>query len=194
MHIIVGLQNKGDEYLKTRHNAGGIVVREITNSKKLESKMDKIFSGNVFSGEIKDEKVKFVLPELFMNNSGVSLKNQSFTPKKLEKLIVLHDDVDIPLGKFKISYGRNSGGHKGVESVIRAVKSKDFVRIRIGICPVTPSGKLKKLESAKIPDFVVGDFKTSELEIIKKISKEVLEALEVLIEEGRPKAMTDFNK
>ena len=193
MHIIVGLQNKGDEYLKTRHNAGGIVVREITNSKKLEPKMDKIFSGNVFSGEIKDEKVKFVLPEVFMNNSGVSLKNQSFTPKKLEKLIVLHDDIDIPLGKFKISFGRNSGGHKGVESVIRAVKSKDFVRIRIGICPVTPSGKLKKLESAKIPDFVVEDFKPVEFEVMKKISKTVLEALEVLIEEGRPKAMTLFN-
>ncbi len=193
MHIIVGLRNKGDEYLKTRHNAGGIVVADIVNSKKLESKMDKIFSGNVFSGEIKDEKVKFVLPELFMNNSGVSLKNTTFTPKKLEKLIVLHDDVDLPLGKFKISFGRNSGGHKGVESVIRAVKSKDFVRIRIGICPVTPSGKLKKLESAKIPDFVVEDFKPVEFEVIKKLSKTVLEALEVLIEDGRPKAMTLFN-
>lgn len=193
MHIIVGLRNKGDEYLKTRHNAGGIVVAEIVNSKKLEPKMDKIFSGNVFSGEIKDEKVKFVLPELFMNNSGVSLKNQSFTPKKLEKLVIVHDDIDLPLGKFKISFGRNSGGHKGVESVIRAVKSKDFVRVRIGICPVTPSGKLKKMESGKIPDFVVGDFKSPEFEIIKKISKEVLNALEVLIEEGRPKAMTLFN-
>ncbi len=193
MHIIVGLRNKGIEYLKTRHNAGGIVVAEIVNSKKLEPKMDKIFSGNVFSGEIKDEKVKFVLPELFMNNSGVSLKNQSFTPKKLEKLVIVHDDIDLPLGKFKISFGRNSGGHKGVESVIRACKSKDFVRVRIGICPVTPSGKLKKMESEKIPDFVVGDFKSPEFEIIKKISKEVLSALEVLIEEGRPKAMTLFN-
>ncbi len=193
MHIIVGLRNKGIEYLKTRHNAGGIVVAEIINSKKLEGKMDKIFSGNVFSGEIKDEKVKFVLPELFMNNSGVSLKNQSFTPKKLEKLVVVHDDVDLPLGSFKISFGRNSGGHKGVESVIRAVKSKDFVRIRIGICPVTPSGKLKKLESAKIPDFVVADFKESEFDTIKKLSKTVSEALEVLISEGRPKAMTLFN-
>lgn len=193
MYIIVGLQNKGDQFLKTRHNAGGIIVSLIVNAKKLEPKMDKVFSGNVFMTEIKDEKVKLVLPELFMNNSGVSLKNTAFTRKKLEKLIVLHDDVDLPLGKFKISFGRNSGGHKGVESVIRTCKSKDFVRVRIGICPVTPSGKLKKLESAKIPDFVVGDFKSPEFEIIKKLSKTVFEALEVLIEEGRPKAMTLFN-
>ena len=84
-----------------------------------------------------------------MNKSGLSLKSAITNKKKAENLVVIYDDLDIPLGKFKISYGRGSGGHKGVESIARSIKTKDFIRIRVGIAPATPSGKVKSPKASK---------------------------------------------
>ena len=130
-----------------------------------------------------------------MNKSGLSLKPIITSTKKAESLIVIYDDLDMPLGKFKISFGRGSGGHKGVESIARSIKTKDFIRIRVGIAPTTPSGKIKKPKGEqKIIDFILGDFKKPEIEKLKKVFKKVNEALEVIIEEGRSKAMNEFNR
>ena len=76
-----------------------------------------------------------------------------------EKLIVVHDDLDLPLGRFKIVFGRDSAGHKGVESVIKNIKTKDFIRIRVGTSPVTPSGKIKKPPAEKVIAHIIGKFK-----------------------------------
>ena len=95
-----------------------------------------------------------------MNKSGLAVKPIITSKKKAEALIVIHDDLDLPIGKFKISFNKSSGGHRGVESIIKAIKTEAFTRVRIGISPATPSGKLKKPKGEKdVGDFILGEFK-----------------------------------
>jgi PTH1 family peptidyl-tRNA hydrolase len=128
-----------------------------------------------------------------MNNSGTSVSPLIETPKALEQLVVLYDDLDISIGEMKISYDRSSGGHNGVESIIKRVKSQQFTRVRVGICPVTPGGKMKRPTGDAKVDFLMKDFKEPDMVELKKIAKKIGEALETFITDGRSKAMTLFN-
>ena len=175
MKLVVGLGNPGAEYEKTRHNAGRIMVGMI--EKKIE--------GN---------KIKFLTPDNFMNNSGKAIAPLIKTKKDLKDLVIIYDDIDLPLGKIKISFNRSSGGHNGLNSVIKALKSEEFLRIRIGTAPVTPSGKIKKPKGEKaILNFLLGEFKKPELEMLKKLSKKVAEAVETIFSESKEKAMSLYN-
>jgi peptidyl-tRNA hydrolase, PTH1 family len=186
MIYIVGLGNPGEEYENTRHNTGALAVESFAKKNKL----------NFFETEkFGKEKVHLLLPKTFMNKSGTQLTKLITSKKKAESLIVIYDDLDMPLGKIKISFGRGSGGHRGIESIARSIKTKDFIRVRVGIAPATPSGKIKKPKGEqKIIDFILGDFKKKETEILKKTFKKVNEALEVIIKEGRFNAMNEFNR
>jgi PTH1 family peptidyl-tRNA hydrolase len=82
--------------------------------------------------------------------------------------VVLHDELDLPLGRIKISFGSSAGGHNGIKSVIAALKTQDFIRVRIGISPSTPSGKLKRPDGEDITEFVLGKFKPTEQDKLKK--------------------------
>jgi peptidyl-tRNA hydrolase, PTH1 family len=129
-----------------------------------------------------------------MNNSGKVVAQYVKSKKDLADLIVIYDDIDLPFGKIKISFNRSSGGHNGLQSVIKAVKSEEFVRVRVGICPTTPTGKLKKPVGEKeVLKFLLGEFKNPELETIKKLSKKVSEAIEVIFSESKEKAMSLYN-
>jgi PTH1 family peptidyl-tRNA hydrolase len=171
--IIAGLGNPDQEYIGTRHNVG----RDFLLA--LEDKFSK--------------KAKIVTPDVYMNNSGGPLRKLVTSKKAAEKLIVLHDELDMPLGKVKISFGSSAGGHNGVKSVQAALKTQDFVRVRIGISPATPSGKLKRPDGEKIVDFVLGKFKPAEQDKLKKVKKIVEEALMLIVEEGKDKAMGEIN-
>lgn len=174
MKIVFGLGNKGEEYKNTRHNAGAIVCSQIT--------------GNFPS------KVKFLLPETFMNLSGSVIKKYIKDKKDLKNLIVIYDDLDLPFGKIKISFNRSSGGHNGLESVIKAVKSKEFVRIRIGVANTTKTGKtIKPKGEDKVVRYLLGEFKKEELLELKKMSKKIGEIIEVVFTEGKEKAMSFYN-
>ncbi len=178
MKLVVGLGNPGEEYENTRHNTGRIVVNLI--EKKWQEKQA--------------TKVKFLTPDNFMNNSGKAVAPLVKSKKDLKDLVVIYDDIDLPLGKIKISFNRSSGGHNGLGSIIKALKSEEFVRIRVGIAPATPSGKLRKPHGEKdVLKFLLGEFKKSELETIKKLSKKVAEAVEMILIEGKDKAMTLYN-
>lgn len=195
MFYITGLGNPSEEYKNTRHNTGALAVEDFSKKNKLPLfEFDKKLKGLVSSGKVGKEKITLILPQTFMNKSGDSLKTIITNKKKAENLIVIYDDLDIPLGKFKISFGRGSGGHKGVESVVRSIKTKDFIRIRIGIVPSTPSGKLKKpVGEKKIIDFILGDFSKKEMDTLKKVFKNTNEAITAIIKDGRAKAMNRFN-
>ena len=196
MFYITGLGNPTEEYENTRHNTGAMAVESFAKKNDFALlEIDKKLKALTSTDKIGKEKIQLILPQTFMNKSGVSLKPLIVSKKKAESLIVIYDDLDIPLGKFKISFGRGSGGHKGIESVIKSIKTKDFIRVRIGIASTTPSGKIKKIKNEdKIIDFILGDFKKPETEILKKVFKKVNEALEVIIKEGRAKAMNEFNR
>lgn len=179
MKLVVGLGNPGKEYENTRHNTGRIMVGII--EKKLEDKIQK-------------NKIKFVMPDTFMNNSGKAVAPLIKTKKDLENLVVVHDDIDLPLGKIKISFNRSSGGHNGLNSIIKALKSQEFLRIRIGISPATPSGKIRKPKGEKaVLNFLLGEYKKSELDEIKKLSKKVAEAIEMIFTKSKEKAMSLYN-
>ena len=204
MRYIVGLGNPGEEYELTRHNAGRMAVLELARKEGMgELVFDKKLNALVGKGEIGGpafakasagkEKVQIILPETFMNKSGDSLKSLVNSAKKAESLIVVHDDIDLPLGKIKISFGKSSGGHKGVESVIKAVKTINFTRVRIGISATNAKGAVKKPSGDKFLDYIVGKFKPAELAEMKKVAKKAAEALSVIVAEGVDKAMGEFN-
>ncbi len=182
--VIAALGNPGEEYIGTRHNAGRELVMAI---EKKEAKA----SGQ--KGRLFGKKVTLVYPDVYMNNSGGPIKKLITSKKDAEHLIVVHDELDLPLGKVKLSFGSSAGGHNGVKSVQKALKTMDFVRVRVGISGATPSGKLKRPAPEKITDFVLGTFRPPEKEKLKKAQKIVSEALELLVTQGLPAAMTFTN-
>ncbi len=189
MYIIVGLGNPGEEYKGTRHNTGRMIVEDFAKAKKFPDwELDNKSNALKSESKIKKEKVMLLLPETFMNNSGNAVMKVITSKKKAGKnLIVIHDDLDLPLGKFKISFARSSAGHKGVESVIKKIKTEKFVRIRAGTCPK------KKPEGKDLIKFLMGKFTPKELSIFKKTSKKIISALEMIISEGLEKAMSKCN-
>lgn len=194
-YLIVGLGNPGEEYQNTRHNTGRMLVERFSKQKNFsewkKSKKTKALESN---GAVGKKKVTAILPETFMNKSGLAVQAYLKNKKEIERLVVLYDDMDLPLGKFKISFGRSSGGHRGVDSIIKSLKTKDFVRVRVGVSPSSPSGKLKKPSGEKaVIDFILDKFKSNELEVLKKESKKICEAIEMIVVESREKAMGEFN-
>lgn len=185
MYYIIGLGNPGEEYEGTRHNTGKMAVSHFqARNPKSEIRNLKIIE----SGE-------------FMNNSGKAVAKIIKSKKAAENLIVIHDDLDLSLGTLKISFNKGVGGHRGLNSVAKAVKTLAFVRIRIGISPTTPSGKIKK-PGVNLPpkkageaviDFILGKFKPKEIEILKKVLKKAGEAIQTIITDGRDRAMNLFN-
>jgi PTH1 family peptidyl-tRNA hydrolase len=193
--LIVGLGNPGEEYKETRHNTGRIILENIAKSNDFSDwKDDMKLKSFKSKGEISAEKFDFLLPNTFMNNSGNAVAQVIDDKKKLKNLVVVYDDIDLPIGSLKISFNRSSGGHNGVESVIKKVKSREFVRIRVGVSPHTPTGKTKKPKGEDaVLKFLLGKFKEDEMKEIKKISKKVSEILVTLSSEGKDKAMTLYN-
>ena len=185
MKIIAGLGNPGNIYRNTRHNAGFKVIDGLR--KRIKEK--KIYSNKFFKGwevEMDRECVLLLKPKTFMNESGIAIKKSlEVFNENPENLIVIHDDLDIPLGKIKITLKRGPGTHKGVISIVNQIGTTHFIRIRIGI------GK----ENIDIPyiDYVLSDFLPEELEIFEKSVEEAIEACFDLIKIGLEKTMTKYN-
>jgi len=150
MKLIVGLGNPGKKYAKTRHNIGFRVIDE------LEKSFD----------TAQDKNLIFLKPDTFMNNSGRAVRSLT-TKYKIQttNVIVVHDDIDLPFGKIRVSKNSSSAGHKGVQSIIDALGTKDFTRVRIGIKP------LHEIDTTK---FVLKNFtKTEEKQLPEIIKKAV---------------------
>ena len=150
--------------------------------------------GELSESRIGKEKVVILRPHTMMNNSGKAVSTLIKSKKAAQNLVVIHDDLDMPLGKFKIVYNRGSGGHKGVRSVKKALGTNEFLRIKVGVSPSTLSGKVKKPKGEKaVLNFIIGEFKEAERKKIKKVAKDISEALRSIILDGRELAQTDWN-
>ena len=193
--VIVGLGNPGEKYQSTRHNTGRMAVEYFAKSAKLNAwREDKKSKSLAAGGMVGKTTVAVVLPDTFMNKSGSAVVKFVKSAKAAERLVVVYDDLDLPLGKFKISFDRGSGGHKGLESIMRTLKTKKFTRIRIGVSPSTASGSMRKPEGEKVVlNFILTKFRAHELEELKRVFKRVAEALEVTVTEGHERAMNVFN-
>lgn len=205
MLIIIGLGNPGKEYQKTPHNLGFMAIEEIAKENEFPGfRLSKKFKAEISEGEISGQKTVLAKPQTFMNESGKAVKAifnfPSFAPparfdarraggasagKQFSSLLVIHDDIDLPLGEIKISENRGSAGHKGVESIIKALKTKGFARFRIGAKPAA------KPENAK--DFVLKNFTKSEEKVVKKALTNTVQAIKSAITEGVEKAMNEYN-
>lgn len=190
-YIIAGLGNPGDEYAGTRHNTGRDILFSLSNE---EFYVDKKINALVSEIKIGKERVKIIAPDTFMNKSGNSIGKVIKSIKAAEKLIVIYDDFNLPLGKLRISFNRSSGGHNGLESIIKAIKTEAFLRIRVGVAPENKDGNAKVPHGdSAVEKFILGKYKPEELKELKRIEKRVQEGIEILIKEGKDKAMSVVN-
>ncbi len=188
MILIVGLGNPGPEFKNTRHNVGFRVLDEFVKGKNFSDfRFEKKFNAEVSEGQFSGQKIILAKPQSFMNLSGDVVKDFFIYFKLLvENLFIVHDEIDIPFSGIKISKESGAAGHKGVGSIIEKLKTKDFVRFRIGIQP--KKGKPKNVEK-----FVLQKFNKEEDKILREAIEKAVNAIEMILEEGLEKTMTAFN-
>ena len=184
MYIIVGLGNPGRKYENTRHNLGFITIDRLAS--KHDIKVDKIkFKALVGDGRIADQKVLLVKPQTYMNLSGDSVREvASYYKADPKDIIVIYDDLDLPLGNLRIRKSGSAGTHNGMKSVVYQLKSDQFPRVRIGI-----GGNGDK----DIIDFVIGGFKKEEVSILEEAVDNAVLAIESMIGETVDIAMNKYN-
>lgn len=194
-YFIVGLGNPGQEYEGTRHNTGRIILQAIyPDFGSDDFKSDNKTNSLIAKGKIGKNEIIFMMPETFMNNSGKAVVKMVKSKKDATRLIVIYDDFNLPIGTMRISFNRSSGGHNGLESIIKMLGTQEFTRIRIGMAPEKKDGTAKVPHGEdKIEKFILGKFDKDEVKIINKLSKKVSEAIKTAITEGRDKAMSIFN-
>jgi PTH1 family peptidyl-tRNA hydrolase len=193
MKLIVGLGNPGLFYANNRHNIGLMCVKNIGREHRIRfnKKQGQARTG---SGKIGGQEVTLARPQTYMNNSGEAveplLRRLKITPADM---IVIHDDLDLPTGKIRIRFGGGSGGHKGIESIVAHINSRDFYRIRVGIGRPTGTESATPDKEAAVIDYVLSAFTREEKKIIQKVIPDVELAVTCLITEGLEAAMNRFN-
>jgi len=184
--VVVGLGNPEKEYERTRHNAGRSAVEFLAKQEGFDDFVfNKKANALVSKGAIEKGNATLVLPETMMNLSGKAVTAFVKSPKAAKNLLVVHDDLDLPLGTLKMVFARGSGGHKGVESIMRAIKTDAFARIRIGVAPAGKKNQAKKLkDEEKVIKHVLGKWKPSEQAAVKKVLKKAAEAIRLFATSG----------
>lgn len=184
MYIIAGLGNPGRKYENTRHNIGFIALDLL--AERNDIKINKIkHKALVGEGRISGQKVLLVKPQTYMNLSGQSLQEvMAYYKEEIEKLVVIYDDIDIPMGTVRIRKKGSAGTHNGMRSVVQCLSSDQFPRIRIGL------GDGRKGE---LKDFVIGGFSKEEKAPLEEAVRRAVLAAECIVEKGIDKAMNEYN-
>jgi len=192
MKLIVGLGNPGREYSNNRHNAGFMCLAYLAKKHRIEFDRKKA-AARIGCGRIEGIDVVLAKPQTFMNLSGESVSRLLHLFRLgPEDLIVIHDDMDLPLGKVRIRGGGSSGGHKGIDSVIRAIGTPDFVRIKIGIGR-PPKDADSVDDERDIVDFVLSSFTPEEKKQLEPSIARAADAVPCLLTEGLKSAMNKYN-
>jgi PTH1 family peptidyl-tRNA hydrolase len=185
--LVLGLGNPGDEYEDTYHNIGFRVLAELARKfgVRIREKCGPALISNRF--EIAGNSAVLVAPQTFMNLSGAVL------PRLFERfetsgglLIVVYDDIALPLGKMRIRQKGSAGGHNGVKSVVSACGSDEFLRVRVGILPERPVSQMR--------DFVLSRVAKADVKLLGQAEAAAADAVEALIADGAEKAMATFNR
>ena len=187
MKLIVGLGNPGIEYQFTPHNLGFLAVDRIANEQgvAVRNRQCRALTGRVVIGS---ETVLLAKPETFMNLSGISVRElvAKHEVRVEEDLIVIQDELDFPLGTLRIHTRRSSAGHNGIESVINALDSQDFLRIRMGVAPD------RKVEDGM--SYLLSPFRKAQLKVVDEMLEVAADAVKVILTEGVAAAMNRFNR
>jgi PTH1 family peptidyl-tRNA hydrolase len=181
--IIAGLGNPGRKYTRTRHNVGFMVIEEVAERHRIAFTEKKAYRSG--RGSLSGQDVLLIEPLLYMNVSGPVVKGVlRKSNSRPRNLIVVHDDLDMETGKLRIRKTGSSGGHKGVESIIQSISSKDFIRIKLGI---------GREAGMPVENFVLSKFKRDELSLIRDAIKQAADAVSLIITDGADKAMNEYN-
>jgi PTH1 family peptidyl-tRNA hydrolase len=193
MKLIVGLGNPGRIYAQNRHNIGFRCINYLTKLYSIDIKRRQCHS-QVGSGKIADVKVILAKPVTFVNQSGeaVGCLVRSYDIP-LSDLIVIHDDLDLPLGKLRLRPDGSAGGHKGINSIISALGSEDFPRIKVGIGRPTKEDGTTITDEEAIVNYVLSDLTPREDDIIKSAIAQVDKAIQSILTDGITAAMNKFN-
>jgi PTH1 family peptidyl-tRNA hydrolase len=188
MFLIVGLGNPGKEYEWSRHNLGFMLIDKLARDAGIDVKLREC-QARVGRGEIEGRLVKLVKPQTYMNLSGEAVaclfaKHQLAEPG--ENLIVISDDLALPLGKIRIRAKGSAGGHNGLKSIIGAIGTNEFTRLRIGIQPEHPISDSKR--------FVLDSFSGATRPAVAEIVERSADAVRAILKGGVLKAMTEYNQ
>jgi PTH1 family peptidyl-tRNA hydrolase len=192
MTLIVGLGNPGKAYAHNRHNVGFQCLNYFArlHSIRFDHRQCR---AKVGIGEVSGEKLLLAKPRTFVNISGESVAGLVHKHDiALSDLLVIHDDLDLPLGKIRLRRSGSSGGHKGMNSIISALGSEDFPRIRVGIGR-PPQAEGQSISEDAIVNYVLSDFSPQEEAIIKPVIATVSEAIDYFLSQGIEAAMSKFN-
>ena len=183
MRLVVGLGNPGKEYVNTRHNIGFMFLDHILGDD--EFKLNKKFNAMECEKEYNGEKVIFVKPLSYMNLSGdVVIKYINYYKIKLENILIIQDDLDMPIGKYKLLFNHGDGGHNGIKNIVSNVCGREFLRLKIGI---------SKNDDIDTKDYVLGKFNKTELRIIDNTFSKLDSFIEDYIALNRDLLMGKYN-
>ena len=181
MKLVVGLGNPGKEYDGTRHNIGYYILDNYLNNVLWQEKFDGLF----FCKNYELDKVLFFKPLTYMNNSGSAVfKITNYYKINPDDILVIHDDLDLKFGTYKIKFDSSSGGHNGVKSIIKELNTQKFWRLKIGISN----------NKQNVREYVLGKFKIEEKESLKNQIVKYNNIIDCFIKYGGDKTMTFFNK
>ena len=183
--LIVGLGNPGAAYERTRHNLGFMLIDRLANDAQTQVKREEC-RALIGRAEIEGFNVELAKPQTFMNLSGESVTCLVKKPgRSFERLIVISDDMALPLGKIRLRMKGSHGGQNGLRSIIDCLKTVDFIRLRIGIAPKHPVRNMS--------DFVLDKFSKSEMDTVEKVLEYAANAIRAVVKDGVGKAMAEYN-
>lgn len=188
MKLIIGLGNPGLQYKKTWHNLGFLALDELANDFDFEKfKLNKKFNSETAMGKIGKTKIILAKPQTYMNNSGLAVAAiLKYYKIDTADLIVIHDDIDLPLSKLRIAIDSSAGGHNGVKSIIDILKTKNFARIKIGV-------KTDKINKLGATAYVLEKIDSKNLKQVKIETKKAAMAAKDIIENSLTLAMNLYN-
>ena len=189
--LIVGLGNPGSKYAGTRHNIGFLALEKLAAKKQVKFQQAKKLQGQIAEIGIGDNRLRILLPNTYMNESGRSVQSAlNWFDLNVNQLLVLADDMDLPLGRIRLRAQGSSGGHNGIRSIIHHLGTEQFCRLKIGIGHPTSCQEERK--SMTIPH-VLGKFNSKELPIVDDVLNEVVSGLDLIQELGVERAGNHLN-
>jgi len=189
--LLVGLGNPGKKYTSTRHNIGFMVLEKLASLEGVKFKEKNKFKGLLTEITSNQKILRLLMPTTFMNESGISVKaTLDWFGISINQMIVIVDDIDLPLGKLRLREKGSSGGHNGLKSIIQHIGSENFSRLRIGIGAPSLIQEERKQKTIK---HVLGEFTNKEIKIVNQIINEVINGFNLIQNQGISKAATKIN-
>jgi PTH1 family peptidyl-tRNA hydrolase len=187
LYLIAGLGNPGAEYARTRHNAGFLLVERLASRWQAKWELNHKFASRVARAERDGRRLMLCQPQTYMNQSGEAVgKLRDYFQAPLDRMLVVVDDADLPLGEIRLRAQGASGGHHGLESIEERLGTRHYARLRVGIGRAQSGAR-------EITNYVLGRFSAGEAELVEKVLDRAADQVECWLSHGIGKAMSQFN-